>query len=158
MRRLYRQFYLTIVASLVLVVLFGGALWRFAPGQPRTEEPFQMAGEMVATLLPPADQSVAVQQEAIDRLHERSRIDLALFDRNLRRIAEAGRPLPMPRREKAGWLYGRGGPAWAIRLPDERWIVARVPGRRGPPVFAIVAFLGSIALAVAICAYPWCAV
>ncbi len=154
MRRLYRQFYLTIVASLVLVVLFGGALWRFAPGQPRSEEPFEMAGEMVATLLPPADQGAAVQQEAIDRLYARSKIDLALFDSNLRRIAEAGRPLPKPRREKAGWLYGRGGPAWAIRLPDERWIVARVPGRRGPPLLGIVAFLGSIALAVAICAYP----
>jgi signal transduction histidine kinase len=154
MRRLYRQFYLTIVASLVLVVLFGGALWRFAPGQPRSEEPFQMAGEMVATLLPPADQGAAMQQEAIDRLYARSKIDLALFDSNLRRIAEAGRPLPKPRREKAGWLYGRGGPAWAIRLPDERWIVARVPGRRGPPLLGIVAFLGSIALAVAICAYP----
>jgi two-component system, OmpR family, sensor histidine kinase RstB len=154
MRRLYRQVYLTIIASLVLVVLFGGALWRFAPGQPRSEEPFQMAGEMVATLLPPADQGDVVQQEAIDRLHARSKIDLALFDSNLRRIAEAGRPLPRPRREKAGWLYGRGGPAWAIRLPDERWVVARVPGRRTPHVFSIVAFLGSIALAVAICAYP----
>jgi signal transduction histidine kinase len=154
MRRLYRQFYLAIIASLLLVVLFGGALWRFAPGQPRSEEPFEMAGEMVATLLPPADQSAAVQQEAIDRLHARSKIDLALFDADLRRIAEAGRPLPRPRRETPGWLHGRGGPAWAIRLPDERWIVARVPWRRGPPALAIVAFLGSIALAVAICAYP----
>ena len=124
MRRLYRQFYLAIVASLVLVVLFGGALWRFAPGQPRSEEPFEMAGEMVATLLPPADQSAAVQQEAIDRLHARSKIDLALFDRDLRRIAEAGRPLPKPRREKA-WLAlwprrpGLGDPA-ARRALDRR--------------------------------------
>ena len=31
MRRLYHQFYLTIIASLLLVVLAAGALWRFAP-------------------------------------------------------------------------------------------------------------------------------
>jgi signal transduction histidine kinase len=62
--------------------------------------------------------------------------------------------LPKPRREIGGWLYGPGGPAWAIRLPDDRWIVARAPGRRGSPVAGILAFLGGIALAVAICAYP----
>ncbi|HJZ42820.1 MAG TPA: HAMP domain-containing sensor histidine kinase, partial [Hyphomicrobiaceae bacterium] len=44
-------------------------------------------------------------------------------------------------------------PAWAIRLPDDRWIVARAP-RRHPPVLRIVAFLGSIALVIAVCAYP----
>jgi signal transduction histidine kinase len=33
-------------------------------------------------------------------------------------------------------------------------VVARVPARRGPHVVGILAFLGSIALAVAICAYP----
>ena len=34
MHRLYRQIYLTIIASLLLVVLFGGAFWRFAPLPP----------------------------------------------------------------------------------------------------------------------------
>jgi signal transduction histidine kinase len=154
MRRLYRQVYLTIIASLLLVVLFAGILWRFAPVQTPGEDAFEMAGEMVATLLPPATERASAQQQAIDRLHARLKIDLALFDSNRRRIAAAGRPLPQPRRDKVGWLYGRGGPAWAIRLPDERWIVARVPGRRAPPVLGIILFLGSIALAVAICAYP----
>jgi hypothetical protein len=31
MQRLYHQLYLTIIASLLLVVLAAGALWRFAP-------------------------------------------------------------------------------------------------------------------------------
>jgi signal transduction histidine kinase len=154
MHRLYRQFYLTIIASLLLVVLFAGALWRFAPN-PSAEHPaFEMAGELAAALLPPAGAGDAAQQQAVDGLHRRLKIDLALFDTNLRPIAAAGRPLPPPRREVGGWLYGRGGPAWAIRLPDERWIVARAPGRHRPPVLGIIAFLGGIALAVAICAYP----
>ena len=154
MRRLYRQVYMAIIASLVLVVAFAGLLWRFAPGHPPADEAFAMAGEMVATLLPPADQGVVAQQQAIDRLHARLKIDLALFDGSLQPIAGAGRPLPPPRRATAGWVYGKGGPAWAIRLPDERWVVARVPGRRPPAVLGIVVFLGGIALAVAIGAYP----
>lgn len=153
MHRLYRQFYLTIIASLVLVVLFAGMLWRFAPNPAPADQAFEMAGELVATLLPPADQNAAAQQLAIDRLHGRLKVDLALFDSSLRRIAGAGRPLPPPRRSTGGWLYGAGGPAWAIRLPDDRWFVARVPGRRAP-VAGIVIFLGGIALVVAVCAYP----
>jgi signal transduction histidine kinase len=155
--RLYRQIYLAIIASLALVVLFAVVLWRFAPGPASAPPAFEMAGELAAALLPPADAGEAAQREAVERLHKRLKIDLALFDQALRPIASAGRPVPAPRREVGGWLYGRGGPSWAIRLPDERWIVARAPrgGRYGrQPLLGIVAFLGGIALAVAICAYP----
>lgn len=155
MRRLYRQFYMAIVASLVLVVLFGGLMWRFAPKSAPADEAFELAGEMVATLLPPASDGVLAQQQAIDRLHDRLHMDIALFDKDLQRIAAVGHPLPRPRREgAAGWVVGQGGPAWAVRLPDERWVVARMPGRRGPHLLSIIGFLGAIALAVAICAYP----
>jgi signal transduction histidine kinase len=57
-------------------------------------------------------------------------------------------------RQSGGWVYGRYGPAWAIRLPDGRWVVARPPPRQRRPVVGIVAFLAAIALLVAICAYP----
>lgn len=154
MRRLYRQIYLTIVASLLLVVLFAGALWRFAPFSSREHPAFEIAGELAAGLLPPPSAGEAAQRHAVEELHRRLKVDLALYDADLRPVASAGRPLPMPRRELGGWIYGRGGPAWAIRLPDERWIVARAPARHGSPVLGVIAFLGSIALAVAICAYP----
>ena len=38
-------------------------------------------------------------------------------------------------------------------MPDERWIVAKPPARHRP-AGGIIAFLGVIALVVAICAYP----
>jgi signal transduction histidine kinase len=157
MKRLYHQFYLTIIASLLLVVLGAGALWRFAPSETPVDQAFEMAGELIAAQLPPAGADLATQQQAIDRLHQRLGMDIALFAGDRRTLAAAGQPVPPPRgsRETGGWLHGRGGPAWAIRLPDARWIVARPPPRQRRPVLSLIGFLGSIALAVAICAYPF---
>jgi signal transduction histidine kinase len=155
MHRLYRQIYLTIIASLLLVVLIGGVMWRFAPHATPNQQGFELVGEIVAPALPPADADIAVQQRTLDRIHSRLKVDLALFDSDRRLVAAAGGRLPRPgRRETGGWIYGRGGPAWAIRLPDDRWLVARAPGRRWHPVLGLIGFLGGIALAVAICAYP----
>jgi signal transduction histidine kinase len=153
MHRLYRQIYLAILASLALVVLFGGMLWRFAPYASPAQR-FEMVGELAVDLLPPAGTDAAAQQVAIDQLHRRFKVDLALFDRDLRPVAVAGAPLPPPRGRTSGWTYGRGGPAWAIRLPDDRWIVLRAHGRIWHPVLGLIGFLGGIAIAVAICAYP----
>jgi hypothetical protein len=55
MKRLYLQIYLTIVGSLVLVVLTAGVLWHFIAGVPPFGQPFEIAGEVVAALVPPAD-------------------------------------------------------------------------------------------------------
>src|SRR5262245_21345699 len=154
MHRLYKQFYLTIVATLALVVLCAGMLWRFAPFPSPAQHRFEMLGELAAELLPPASADDATLQSAMQRLHQRFRVDAALFDRDLRPIAAAGGPLPAPNRGVIGWFYGRGGPAWAIRLPDERWLVIRTPRRFWHPVVGLIGFLGGIALAVAICAYP----
>src|SRR5690606_2875453 len=152
MRRLYKQFYLTTVAILLLVVLFGGMMWRHAPDA--SPQRFEMLGELAADLLPPAGADRTVQDRAVDRLHRRFKIDLALFDEGLRPLASAGRPLPAPRGNESGWLFARGGPAWAIRLPDARWIVVRRSARPRHPVLGIISFLDCIALAVAVCAYP----
>jgi len=156
MKRLYHQLYLTIIASLFMVVLVAGALWRFAPNEKPADQAFHMAGELVAAQLPAAGAERGLQQQAIEGLHRRLGIDVALFDADRRPLAAAGAPVPAPsgRRETGAWVRGRGGPAWAIRLPDERWIVARPPRRQRPGVLSIIAFLGSIALAVALCAHP----
>jgi signal transduction histidine kinase len=70
-------------------------------------------------------------------------------------IAAAGRPLPPPPpRGEGGWAMGMGGPAWSFRLPDDRWIVVRAPGRHRHPAIGLVLFLGGIALVVALAAYP----
>ncbi|HEY2134746.1 MAG TPA: HAMP domain-containing sensor histidine kinase [Xanthobacteraceae bacterium] len=156
MKRLYQKIYLTIVASLLLVVLVAGAVWHLGADRMPVAQAFEMAGELAASALPRADASAAAQKAAIERLARMLRIDLALFDSAREPIAAFGRPLPPPPShfQSGGWLYGPGGSAWSFRLPDGRWIVARAPLRHRNPLIGLVLFLGGIALAVGIAAYP----
>jgi signal transduction histidine kinase len=156
MKRLYQKIYLTIIASLLLVVLVAGGIWRLGGDRVPVAQAFEMAGELAAAALPPAGASQDTQQAAVERLARRLRIDLALFDARLRPIAGFGEPLPPPPRRfhTGGWLMGPRGPAWSFHLPDGRWIVARAPIHHANPAVGLVLFLGGIALAVAIGAYP----
>jgi len=156
MKRLYLQFYFAIVARLVLVVVAAGALFRLAVDVTPAERAFEIAGEVAAAAIPPADAPREAQQRAITRLSERLRVDLALFDALRAPIAAAGNPLPRPGRWRhgGGWIYGVTGPAWSIRLPDGRWLVAGVPAGRWHPGLALLAILGGTALIVALAALP----
>jgi len=156
MRRLYIQVYLTIVASLVLVVLTAGLLWRFVAGFGPFGQQFEVAGEVIAELVPPANAPPQAQQQAIEHLAERLGADLALFSRANEPLAAAGRPLPAPSRDgrSGGWMRTAAGPAVSIPLPDGRRLVARLPSRQRPSALILAAFLGAIALVVALGARP----
>lgn len=156
MRRLYLQFYLTILAILVIFAIAAGFAWRVAVNNPRLEETFEIISEFVAEALPPPHAPRAAQQRAIDLLHGRLRVDLALHAPDGSLLAAAGRPMPplRPDRAQPGWQPGPGGPAWLLRLNDGRWLAARLP--RGPwrPGAWLLISLVSIGVAVAIGAYP----
>jgi signal transduction histidine kinase len=156
MRRLYLQVYLTIVASLLLVVLTAGLVWHFVAGVGPFGPQFEVAGEVIAELVPPANAPLPAQQQAIERLAERLSADLALFSRTNEPLAAAGRPLPAPGRNgrPGGWMRTAAGPAVSIPLPDGRRLVARLPPRQRPSALVLAAFLGGIALVVAIGAGP----
>jgi len=155
MRRLYLQVYLTIVASLVLVVLTAGLLWHFIAGVGPFGPQFEVAGEVIAELVPPANAPAQAQQQAIERLAERLGADLALFSLANETVAAAGRPLPLPSRNgRSGWMRTAAGPAVSIPLPDGRRLVARLPPRQRPSALMLAAFLGAIALVVALGARP----
>jgi signal transduction histidine kinase len=155
MRRLRTQIYLSILASLVLVVIVAGIVWRVsAPARPQGE-PLGLAGELVAAALPPPQAPPEQQAEALRALAARFGTDLALFDPARRPIAATGRPLPPPRwRGGEGWIRGTRPPAFAVSLPDGRWLVMRPAGPGRNPVLGLMLFLGAVTLAVGIGAYP----
>ena len=64
------------------------------------------------------------------------------------------RPVPPPpARQSHGWIYGPGGAAWAISCPIAAGSWPALATRHRP-VLGLIVFLGGIALAVALCAYP----
>ena len=136
MRRLYQKLYLVFLASLLSVLAIVALSLHFGPANTEYGQVLALAGELAATALPPASAPQPVQQEAIARLSQRLRADIALFDSNLQPIAAAGRPLPRPPRgsESGGWVEGNGGAAWSFRLPDSRWVVARTAIIRTGPL------------------------
>jgi signal transduction histidine kinase len=131
-------------------------MWRFAASVSPVSQAFEMAGELVAIALPSAEAPREAQQRAVDRIARLLHTDLMLVSATREIIASSGRPLPLPAasRRSGGWVYGPGGSAWAIRLPDGRWMVARIPAGHTHPAFGLVMFLGAIALAVGLGAFP----
>jgi len=157
MKRLYLQVYLTVVASLLLVVLAAGAMWRIAADAGPASQAFDMAGEVAAAALPAADAPREVQQRALEALAARLHADLALFDAGRERIAAAGKTLSPPEGARSGgWRrnssWRAGG--WNIHLPDGRSLAVRLPHEPRHPAWALIVFLGVIALTVALGAYP----
>jgi signal transduction histidine kinase len=153
MKRLYQKIYLTIVVALLLVVLVAGGIWRFGRPPEPLAQGFEVAGELLAAALPPANAPAAQQQEAIRQFAQRLKVNVALFDSELRMVASYGDPPPPPRARRPGWMPG-GPPAWAVPLPDGRWIVARAPPRDRHPAIGLILVLGGIALIIALAAFP----
>ena len=154
MKRLYLQIYLTIAVILVIATLAIGLMGRFAFDEARFDDMITVAGELALNALPPTDAPRARQQEAIERLRDMLRIDLALYSPHGERLAAAGRPLP-PLNFKGPDATARSHRGtWLVPLSDGRFLVTSIP--RGPwrPGPWVLAALLSIAAAVAIGAYP----
>jgi signal transduction histidine kinase len=155
LRRLYLQIYLTIIGILVMFAILAAIVWR-AGNVTHFDDTFEMVTEYASTVLPPAQAPVSEQREAIERMHQRLGVDLALYAADGRPIAASGRPLPPVdvRRAEPGFFPGRGGPALLLRLHDGRWLAARQP-REGPrPGAWVIASLVVMGLAVALGAWP----
>jgi signal transduction histidine kinase len=157
MRRLYLRVYLAVLASLAVFALIAGVLWRQL-GDPGPQGfAYEVAGTLAVNALPPDQAPPAAQQKALQRLARNLHADVALYSRERALLAAVGEPLPAPRatRHGSGWLRRIDGPpAWALRLGDGRWLVARVPRDRRHPAFGLFLTLALIALAVGVGMYP----
>ncbi len=157
-KRLSTQIYLTIVLTLLVVVVVAGGLWRFSGGERQLRQAITVAGELLANGLPPATAPESVQRDAAINLAKRLGLDLEMYSASGERIAQFGRHLPHARERasrQGGLLRGRGGPMWAVPLPDGRMIIAGLHRRRPvPPPVRLIVLLSAAALLVGLCAWP----
>jgi signal transduction histidine kinase len=152
--RLYIRIYLAMLISLTVAGLLFAAAWRINADSRQIGPSLESFAAIASDVLPPPDASNEEQQQALSRWQSRMRADLALYSAHREKIATAGRELP-PLDESqvtSGWMGG-GPPVFAVKLPDDRWLVGQHPGRRKPP-FSFFTTLVIIGLAMGIGAYP----
>ena len=157
MRKLYLRVYLAVLASLATFALAAGILWRQVDDTGPWGHAREAAGMFAQNALPPSTAPKPTQQAALDKLAANLRADVALFADDRTLLAAVGAPLPPPdtNRGRGGWFRRWGGPsAWVIRLPDGRWLVARVPHDHWHAGFGLFFLLALIALGVGVGAYP----
>jgi len=157
MRRLYLRIYLAVIASLAVFALAAGFLWRQFADTGIVRPASEMAAALARSALPPLEAPLAAQQAALERLAADLNANVTLFGPNDAALAWVGDPLPPPpaSRRESGWLRrGEGGPVWALKLGDGRWLVARVPRARRHPAWGLFFTLAMLALGVAVGAYP----
>ncbi|MFV0367538.1 MAG: sensor histidine kinase [Hyphomicrobiaceae bacterium] len=157
-KRLSTQIYATILATLLAVVVISTIVWSRASQTLPMRQALEVAGELVVGALPPPNAQKSVVAGTLKRISQRLDLDLAVFDKSHRLVANSGRAaLPEPPRDKngSGVVFGPGGPAWALALPDGRWLVARNPRRRARhPGLWFLGLLSAIAAVVGLTAWP----
>jgi signal transduction histidine kinase len=151
--RLYVRIYATVLAALALSVLLVGLAARWTYDERPMDEGVELVAQAVAELVP-REAPAAQRQAAMDRWAVRSRADLALYDADGQLLAATADlpPAPFTGRHAGGWHRG----TYTLRLPDGRWLVASRPWHRAAWAGSLrfVGFLGLIAAAVGIAAYP----
>jgi signal transduction histidine kinase len=154
MRHLYLQFYVALVAILIVFGVLIFAAWLLLP--PSAEQQRLMTGSaaVLSDLLPAKDRPINETRAALDRLYEQLGVSLSLYSSDAQLLASAGEVIPLPERpsRQSGWIHGgRKGPRIALALADGRWLIVRAHRDHGASWLAKLALL---AVAVAIGAYP----
>ena len=154
MRKLYVRIYFAVLASLGAFALAAGLLWRTFGEDGPWSQAYEVAATLAQNALPPASAPKAEQQAALEKLAANLRADIALFAPDRSPLAAVGAPLSAPGAGRESRWFHRGGPAFAVRLHDGRWLEARAPrGHRHAP-YGLFVLLALLALAVGVGAYP----
>jgi signal transduction histidine kinase len=158
-QHLYVRIYAAVLLSLAVVALVFYGLWRWYPdlGQTPVPQAFEGLSEYVTEMLPPANASTDEMQAGLNHRRWRRYSGMALYTPAGVRLAAAGITLPPPDLNQIynGYQNGRP-PVIQIHMSDGRWLVAervQPPGNR-PPRVNVTVWLGLIALAIGIGAFP----
>lgn len=154
--RLYVKVYLTIVATLVLVVAVSAFVWRSGPEMETAHSAFEMATGVAAAALADPTAPLPEQQKAVDRLAALLKTDLALYDADGRLLGASGRALPPPEIPDGvdRWFGRSRGSIWSFRLADGRMIVVRAAIERHRHGIGFFGHLALVAFLLALGALP----
>jgi len=151
--RLFLKVYATLLAALAVVAIASAAFVRF--GDDEMDRGWAARREAFVAAMLPAGDSAGDLDLVLSRLGRALDADITVYDAARRPIASVGQPLPPESIEPGGWGR-RPMHSFATRLPDGRWVAARLgrppwPGdrRRNP-----LAYLALIAAITGAAAYP----
>jgi signal transduction histidine kinase len=153
--RLYLRFYLALLASLVLFGLATAVMWRLTGKS--MEQAGTTVGRLVQNVLPSAESSPAVQQDALRRIAAGLESDVTLFARDGSIVAAIGRPLPRPGASGFRTIvmaHWNGNVVSVIHLQDGRLLVARVPLGTESTRLLFHLMLVLLIAAIGVVAYP----
>ncbi|NOT99711.1 MAG: HAMP domain-containing protein [Sideroxydans sp.] len=157
MRKLYFQIYMGVIASLALLVVLAGAFWHFQGQNSPQSEVMGTVRDVIMLALPAPDAPAAQQQSVLEKLARPALPRISLYSDDRQLLAHAGAPLmaPPPDAHDNDWLH-RHGPdsAWAMHLPDGRWLLAQPQHTPPSTPFPFIMMLVLIGLVVAVVAYP----
>ncbi|WP_229750839.1 HAMP domain-containing sensor histidine kinase [Undibacterium terreum] len=154
-QRLYVRIYLAMLASLAITALLFGIVTHIRSDPEQFASGLETFGEIASDVLPPATAPQDMQQAALNRWRAKVRADLALYSADGQKIASVGRPLPPrePEQSSSGWQPSHPT-VFALKLPDERWLLARRIKPPHKPPLGLIGLLALIALIMAVGSYP----
>ena len=151
--RLYLRIYVALLASLVAAsCLF--ALVHYVYDRDQVRNSFDTFADVAGEVLPPPTASAQEQQRALRHWRRKVRADMALYSADGAPIAHAGPPMPPLRPGQASNSRLEGSVnAFALKLPDGRWLVFRHLHGRRVPVHLLMLATAAAAI-IAIGAFP----
>ena len=111
MRHLYLQFYVALVAILILFGVLVFATWALLPPSEQRQKLMTGGAAVLSEMLPAKDRPIAETQAALDRLYAQLKVGLSLYSAQGELLAYAGEVLAAPDLSKpeGGWIHGGGG-------------------------------------------------
>jgi signal transduction histidine kinase len=127
MRRLHIQFYLAILATLLVFALCSAVFLGVAGNVHVAPTGPEYAARLAQRLLPPAAAPVEQQLDTMRDLQEALGTDMALYDRGGRLIgATANMPaVSSSQFSSGGWAFVHGNAFWVLPLQDGRRLIVR---------------------------------
>jgi signal transduction histidine kinase len=152
MRRLYLQIYLTFLGVLLLFGLLVALAWWLVPGDGQNTRSLDGIALLLGDALPVEPHRAADKLAQLATAFDAD-LNLRAADGALLAAAGALLPTPAPEPGRSRWLRGRGaGPTFTFKLPDGRWVVARMHHPHRP--FGLLAALALLLVAIAVGSYP----